>query len=300
MDREDLKGTLIVAVNPRLAYYCPETGFRLGVTGESDWQSPLRGRVGKHRAIAPYRRKTVQEHVGWMQRVYEYPFYDPVEARERPALAEELAYAARRLETRFGWRVGTFDRLARLSIALHDLGKLDARWQEWAHRWQEEVGMLREENLTIPDDYLAAHTDFDEQNEEEKALSRKLRRMKPNHAAESAAAAMDWLLEQAGDQALARAALTAILRHHSAGASGRHGPFRAHAAATRALMEALAQSGLEAAEPAGIRWTLSEGELARRLIRPKRERELLPYLFLVRMLRLADQRSQKVIGSIQG
>ena len=139
---------------------------------------------------------------------------------------------------------------------------------------------------------MAAHTDYDSQNEAEEALNRKLRRMKPNHAAESAGSAMDWLLDEVGDQALVRAALTAIARHHSAGASGRHGAFHAHAAAPGALAEVLAEAGLESAEQEGIRWTLPEGELGRRLVRPKREGELLPYLLLARVLRLADQRSQ--------
>ncbi len=289
MDKEDLKGALIVAVNPRLVNYSPETGFRLGVPGNGEWQSPPRERKRRRRDFAPYRRETFQEHVARMLRVYEHPF------QERPSPAEELAYAARRLEEKYGWPEGTLDRLARLVIALHDLGKLDLRWQEWAHRWQEEVSVLRGEDFTIPDDYLAAHTDYDEQDENEKALNRNLRHMRPNHAAQSAAAAMDWLLDQTADQSLARAALTAIVRHHSAGGSGKHGAFHAHPAASAALVQALAQAGLGGSDPTGIRWTLPAGEtLVRRLIRPKRERELLPYLLLTRVLRLADQRSQEI------
>ena len=106
---------------------------------------------------------------------------------------------------------------------------------------------------------------------------------------------MDWLLDQTGDQALARATLTAIVRHHSAGASGKHGPFRAHPAAARALAQVLAQARLEGMDLAEIQLTLPAGEvLTRRLARPRREKELLPYLLLVRALRLADQRSQGV------
>lgn len=289
VDKEDLKGALIVAVNPRLSHYSSQTGFRLGVIGDREWQSPLRQRARKRPEFAPYRRETFQEHVMRMLRVYEHPL------PERPSLAEEMAYAAQRLEQKYGWPEGVLDRLARLVIALHDLGKLDVRWQKWAHRWQEEVSVLRGEDLCISEDYLAAHTDYDEQREEEKALNQKLRRMKPNHAAESAAAAMEWLLEQVGDQALARAALTAIVRHHSAGASGKHGEFQAHPAAKEAVREALALAGWEKVDLTGIRWTVPSGEtLSRRLIRPKRERELLPYLLLTRILRLADQRSQEV------
>lgn len=295
VDKEDLVGAFIVAVNPHLVRYSPEVGFRLGVPGDGDWQSPLRQWTGKPRDFAPYRRETFQEHVRRMLRVYEHPFFDRAEGKGRLPLAEELAYAAQRLEAKHGWSEGTLDRLAQLVIAVHDLGKLDIRWQKWAHRWQEEVSALRGKDLTIPDHYLAAHTDYDEQDEAEQALNRKLQRMRPNHAAESAAAAMDWLLDQTGDQALARAALTAIVRHHDAGASGRHGSFRAHPAAATALTEAFANVSLEGTDMRGIQWDLPEGEaLSRRLIRPRRESELLPYLLLARVLRLADQRSQQL------
>lgn len=292
--KEDLEGTLIVAVNPLLASYSPEVGFRLGVPGDGRWQSPLRERKRPRRELAPYRRETFQEHVERMLRVYESRFYDQTARKERLPLKEELAYAARRLEEKYKWPVGTLDRLARWVIALHDLGKLDKRWQEWAHRWQEELSALRGMELCIPDDYLAAHTDYDDQNEGEKALNRKLARRKPNHAAEGAAAAVEWLLKQIGNQALARAALTAIVHHHSAGASGRHGKFHACTGAAEAVREALALADPKGGEPDTIQWQLSDGELGRRLIRTRRDEELLPYLLLARVVRLADQRSQEM------
>ena len=297
-DKEDLKGALIVAVNPRLVHYSPEIGFHLGVAGDSDWQSPLRQRMGKRQDFAPYRRETFQEHVARMLRIYEHPFFDQGEHRERLSLTEEVAYAGCRLETRFSWPAGTLDRLARLAIALHDLGKLDARWQKWAHHWQAEVSALQGRDLKILDDYLAAHTDYDDQNQNEKALNQKLRIGRPNHAAESAAAAMDWLLDLTNDPALTRAVLTAIVCHHSAGASGRHGKFQAHPLAPGAFQEALTLTGLGSLNPDDVQWTLPTGEaLSKRLIHPKREKELLPYLLLVRMLRLADQRSQNIVHS---
>jgi hypothetical protein len=224
-----------------------------------------------------------------MLRVYRHPFYDREEDCQRLALGEELAYAACHLEDRYGWPQGTLDRLARLVIALHDLGKLDQRWQAWAHQWQKEVSEMRGENLVILDDYMAAHTDYDEQDEDEKALSRKLGRMKPNHAVESAQAAVDYLWEQTNNEGLTRAALTAIARHHSAGAGGSYGAFEAHPAAQAVVAEML-----EGFEPGQVQWAFLEGTLARKLIRPNREEELLTYLLLVRALRLADQRSQQL------
>jgi CRISPR-associated endonuclease/helicase Cas3 len=285
--KDDLKGALFVAVNPRLARYDPETGFQLGVEGDPGWQSPPQQRGTKRRGFAPYRRETFQEHVGRMARIYEYPFHDREEDRQCLALKEELVYAARRLEEKHSWSRGALNRLARLIIAVHDLGKLDRRWQTWAHRWQEKVSELREEDLKIPDDYMAAHTDYDGQDEREEALNRKLRSLKPNHAVESAQAAEDVVWTHTGQEALLRAALSAIARHHSAGASGRHGAFEVDAAGKGALSDLIPDL-----DPSQLAWSFEEGTVARKLIRPKREEELLPYLLLVRVLRLADQRSQ--------
>jgi CRISPR-associated endonuclease/helicase Cas3 len=289
VDKDDLEGVFLVAVNPRLARYSAETGFRLGIPGDADWQSPLRQRTRQREAFAPYRRETFQEHVVRMQRVYEHPFYDRRKKKERLALSEELAYAAGRLEDRFGWEAGTLDRLAQAVIALHDLGKLDVRWQAWAHGWQEQVSALRGQDLSIPLDYMAAHTDYDGQNQTEEALNRKLHSLRPNHAVESARAAEDLLWEHTGEEALLRAALTVIARHHSAGARGSHEAFEAHPAAKTALAEVL--DGLD---PVLVHWHFPEGTLARKLVRPNREPELLVYLLLVRALRLADQRSQQL------
>ncbi len=235
--KEDMEGALIVAINPRLATYSPEIGFRLGIRSDGEWISSWRKQERLRREFTPYRRETFQEHVTRMIHVYERTFYDQRAQKERLPLADEIAYVAQQLEKKYNWPLGTLDNLIRWVIALHDLGKLDVRWQKWAHHWQDELSKLRGEDLRIPADYLAAHTDYNEQDEAEKALNLKLGRQRPNHAAESAAAAMEWLSDHIGEQALARAALTAIVRHHSAGASGRHGAFHAHPAAKKNIGE---------------------------------------------------------------
>jgi CRISPR-associated endonuclease/helicase Cas3 len=290
-DADEIARVLLLAVNPRLARYSSETGFQLGKPADKTWQSPLRKREGTRRPFPPYQRETFGEHVTRMVRVYEHPLYDRGEDEDRLALAEELAYAASRLESKHGWPAGVLDRLARSVIALHDVGKLDVRWQAWAHRWQEEVGALRGEDLTVPEGYMAAHTDYDSQDGAEEALSRSLRHLKPNHAVESAQAALLYLWEQTRNEALARAALSVIARHHSAGATGSHGDFRAHPAAREALEEVLGDF-----VPSQVKGSFPAGTLRPRLIRANRDAELLAYFLLVRALRLADQRSQALQG----
>lgn len=293
-DKKDLVGAVLVAVNPALARYSNKLGFRLGVTGGPEWQSPLSIRQKARQHFAPYRRETITEHVTRIARVCSQAYFDPVTGQERQSLFAELAHASRRLEQKQGWPAGTLERVTRMAIAAHDLGKLDVRWQRWAHRWQEEVSKLRGQDLRIPGDYMVAHTDYDDSNLAERALSVHLGK-RPNHAAEGAAVAINWLRSAAGDQALARAALTAIIAHHSAGATGGHDVFQAHPAGPVAFIQMIAGAGLKnqiAQEPM---WKLAKGEeLVNRKMRPAQEEELLAYLLIVRALRMGDQRSQSL------
>ena len=154
---------------------------------------------------------------------------------------------------------------------------------------------LREADLNIPIEYLAAHTDFDSHNPAEKEANNRLRHLRPHHAAESAAAAKEWLLLQENDQALIRAALTAIIRHHSTGANGRHDALSMLTSLARAAFrQILIEAGLVSTGVGGVTWSMTASDsLVNRQMRPERNAELLSYLLLVRTLRLADQRSQE-------
>lgn len=294
VDKNDLAGSILVAVNPALIHYSSRTGFQMAEAGDPTWTSPLRTKKRHHDSFPPYRRETLTEHVTRMMNVCEYPFFDLSNGKVRLPLFEELTYAARRLEQQQNWPEGKIEQVIRMVIAVHDLGKLDCRWQEWAHVWQEKVSRLRDIDLTIPDNYMAAHTDYDSQNDIEKAANRSMKLKRPNHAAESAAAAMDWLLNQVGDQVLVRAALTSIVRHHNAGAIGLTGHYKAHPEAQAAFVEILAEFCIPIHTADEVNWCFPANEaLINRMTRPRRELELLTYLLMVRILRLADQRSQE-------
>jgi len=74
LNEDDLVGALILAVNPRLATYSPETGFRLGVPGHGTWASPPRERDRERPTFAPYHRETFQKHQNF---VYEHKRIKP-------------------------------------------------------------------------------------------------------------------------------------------------------------------------------------------------------------------------------
>lgn len=294
VDKEDLASALMVAVNPEIVRYSPDTGFQLAEKGDPTWQSDLRKNNRDPLVFPPYRRETLLEHVIRMMRVCKYPFFDRRNGRQRNALFDEISYATMRLERKQGWPQGTIIKLITTIIAVHDLGKLDKRWQEWAHVWQETVSEIRGMDLTIPVSYMAAHTDFDSQNKAEWAANLKMRYRRPNHAAESAKAAIGILFAQAGDQGLARAAITTIVRHHGAGAKGQSDRYEADSRAPKTYADITAALDLPLQADAGIEWSFEADEsLTRRMIRPRRESELLAYMLMVRVLRLADQRSQE-------
>ena len=288
----------VVAVHPKLAHYDAEVGLLLQASDEA---YVLRERSGKGMRLAyAYERETFAEHVAGLYKAYRYPIYAKQAdgaSRTLLALADEIAFVARRLENnpRYRLKKGMIDRMVRACIACHDLGKLNEAWQAWAHSWQKRVGKFHGgRDMSLPADYMAAHTDFDPTKEQRKAQSKLGKR--PPHAGESAMAA-DLLLDTVadGNKQLWRAGMTAIARHHSAKTSS-YQPFKSHSAAGKAIEEALQVVGL----PNEL---LEEIELhpdGEEVLEPclvefyaQGVKEVLLYFLLVRVLRLADQRSQE-------
>lgn len=284
----------IMAVHPSLVQYDTEIGLRFGL---SDGNIALRRRSGKRSQPAySYRRETYAEHIAGLYRAYCRSTFDPESSHQRAALRDDVAFVVQRLEgqSHFGLRPGDIDRLFRALFAAHDLGKLNVEWQDWAHQWQRQVGRFYDNaDMSLPPNYMAAHTDF-EPTDEQRAAQRKLGKL-PNHAGESAMAGAEMLLRVCGENdPLWRAGLTAITRHHHSAANGYHA-FRAHPAAAVAFDEALAAVDMEADLAAEVWWAPDGIEnLSGLLIEfdPRKPEAIWLYFLLIRVLRLADQRSQ--------
>lgn len=289
-NEKQVPGCLVLAANPRLAHYSASEGLRLAKQGDPGFKSPPAKRIRRDDGPFSYERETLQEHVQRMLRVCEQPFIERLDGQRRQPLLDEMAYALGKAEARYGWEPGALTQLARLVIAAHDLGKLDARWQRWAHRWQEEVSILRGVDLRVAGDVMLAHTDYNAGDEQEKALNIKRKKERPNHAVEGAAAAVPVLMaELNGQLPLVRAALTAVIGHHSAGAEGDHGSYQADTAAAGAFEEIARRINVKGAKrPA---WQVGQGGIGNRRIDFDSSQELLAYLYVVRILRMADQRS---------
>lgn len=289
--RNDLAaGGAIIALHPALVQYAEHDGFR---AAPGDTPAPA-SRLAPHRLRddehGPLRHETYAEHIAGLYRVY------------TSTLRDNTAAVRQRLEQHHKLEHGTLDRAIRLMFAVHDLGKLHSQWQAWAHAWQRTVSVLRNDpSLVLPDDYMAAHTDYDRSDERERKAQAGVQPKRTNHAAESARAGRNLIRAMAGgNEALWVALMSAIICHHSPTLREEHGPFQPAKAARRAFGEAMKAVGLFddaalLAAGAKVSWDgfSAQADLSEDIINVQHDDEVLLYLFLVRILRLADQGSQE-------
>lgn len=293
-EAKQLEGTLMVAVHPRLASYSKECGFQLAVANDHEWCVPLRKQSGnRDDPRFSYKQETYQEHIAGLYRAYRHPWLDPKEGVTRQALADDMTYVFDKLEKRLNLTPGMLDELARLAIAGHDLGKLTAGWQGWVHRWQVLI------NRPVPAEKMLAHTDYDgspNQDKLQKKLSKEIG-PRPSHAAESAYGLLPLSAGQTGkDPNLVSILTTTIARHHAATHQGMVQVFKIDPNGQPAFEEAMALVGLTLKETVIFREPTDKKEtsIIRYLAQPEKTvTQMLPYLMLVRLLRLADQRSQQ-------
>ena len=184
-----------------------------------------------------------------------------------------------------------FDRAVRLAIALHDAGKLQVEWQEWARAYQKRV--VGEEPP-----FLVAHTLSE--TEEHRKIARQIRPKRPHHAGEGALSGAKILweaLDGRNNRELYRATVMAIARHHTPRLDDAQ-PFKLDPGARAAMAGALAAVG-------GETWRDWASSLIMEQEAPLLEKRLLKtppedhwiwwlvYFLIVRAVRLADGRSQK-------
>ncbi len=284
-DEEGLRNAFLVAVNPRLASYDPIRGLRLEPS-DGAYRSPELPRRPRP-AYGSYRLESYVEHTTRMVRIYERRFRD------------RLAWVARRLPelaTFRGLSPELLERAVRLVLVLHDLGKLDRRWQDWAARYQEAIGEGRPP-------FLVAHTHYEKGHPDHERARRQVKGKPRTHAGEGAYAALRLLGEalevqrsQEAKIALWKAAVTAIARHHSPYLTDAE-PYVLDPRAQETVATALEGAGLEG------RWATrlidrppnNAPNLERRLLSPDDPSLVwLLYFLLVRVLRLTDGLSQEV------
>jgi CRISPR-associated endonuclease/helicase Cas3 len=278
----------LVVVNPELAGYSAQRGFL-----------PLGGGEGFRSNIPPLTSVEIQTGEGYKLESYEEHIQRVLEGFAEAALPW-LFYPASALERIAKLPTGSIVRAAWLAALFHDVGKLNIAWQDWAHAYQELIG------IPAASDYAIAHTDFKSSNPTHKEAndiaSRKF--PKPPHAAEGAMAVFP-VLSGVLPAPLNKAAAMAISRHHSPFAQ-EFRTFHLHKDSLKHIQKTLAY--LSAGVADGV--VLSQ---IRRAIRPEEQRGMqsllvmpsqvwgwLAYLLLARALRIADQEGTKKLSATLG
>jgi CRISPR-associated endonuclease/helicase Cas3 len=200
-------------------------------TSEGQYRSKPAVRYSERPDYGGYSLESYSQHITRMRQVFE---------RER--LRNRLAWVARQLTEQEGeWKLsdGLLERAMLLTFALHDLGKLDVRWQKWAKEYQDFIDEGSQ-------DFLIAHTHWDESNPKHKEAQKRIKAKKPKtHAGEGADAGAHVLWEALNGKenpGLYKAAFTAIARHHSPFLEGAN-PYSLHANAEATLSETLVAIG---------------------------------------------------------
>lgn len=274
----------ILALNPRYAEYSAEYGLELRPNGDASGPTrkspPRTGKTPSVQTGNVIRLETYAEHISRVLEAFD------------SGIKDVLSYITPRIEARLGLEDDMLLDLARLTLALHDLGKLSREWQKRTHDWQRAIGE------PVDDDVMLGHTHTDLTIQRHSELGRW---PLPHHAAEGSYLAYDILVDAIGRKVkngntLARLilpAVTAIARHHSPNTKvAKAFSLNPYASATvSATLKALESSFTMNPTP-----TLSplEGEFdltGQRLMRDD-VAEVLLYMLLVRVLRLSDQDSQ--------
>ena len=207
-----------IVLPPELAAYDRELGFRLRFDDHqevTEWQSTpgeiKHGKPCSDEALG--KQSSYLSHIRGLMGAYD------------ASVHRELAWIATRLEESLGLARGSIDEAARLAIACHDIGKLANGWQQWAHGWQEFlIGQLGAGYRVRPENTFLAKTDRLRWHEERK-LKANFKFPRPPHACAGAMAAADLISQRLSSQgraestdeeyALVCATISAIARHHA-------------------------------------------------------------------------------------
>jgi CRISPR-associated endonuclease/helicase Cas3 len=197
---DELSRAYVVCLSPAIARYTPEAGLRLGEAGivESPERDPPK-RPGRD-AI---RNESWAGHTNAVAR--------RVVSQYQAEGAGSLAVLG--FEKRFHLNATAVETAMQVSALLHDVGKLQQRWQRWATTYQRE----RDGSWVVREPL--AHTDFDPNNPADRERSRRAGSRGP-HALASAwygAVVLKALLGRLpfdAKEPVAAACLTAVVAHH--------------------------------------------------------------------------------------
>ncbi len=184
--------TYAICLKPEVVRYTNHVGVEIGCAGSME--SPDR--------LPPPR----PGHL-WLRKETWFNHTESVIQHARARVAHE-AQSGSLLAASYGY--DCLDSLARSAALLHDIGKLQHQWQQWAENAQKSLDARYRHTA------LLAHTDFDGADPEAQKMAAQIRPSRPPHAMASAFYGAQML--QPAFQSLHAvetvACLTAVLSHH--------------------------------------------------------------------------------------
>lgn len=274
---KEIQGQWLICLAPPFVTYQSGVGLLFEQAEEGDMGVFSRERLTEPMPSSSqydYFRETYLEHVQRVRSLYQEEEQRGVHEVANNKLSQALQLPLRTSLVRF----------AEFTGALHDIGKLNPRFQHALKAWQRDTRGLEEEEWL-------AHTDFDSTSLADREARKKAAYRKPNHAVEGARMALPLLSQMAALAAdeeqmrlILNAMTLAIMRHHNAW-SETCGEIDFDPRVTDVVQESLV--GLFDGELILVRKGYGYDE-QEDLIHPT---FLALYWYLVRRLRLNDQRS---------
>lgn len=166
-DDDALQRASVVCLSPEVAAYSREVGLEIGRSGDQ---------VSPPREPPPRPGHGTLRHETWV--AHSRGVAQEVAARWAREGANGLAVVG--FEATYNLSPGMLADALRACAHLHDLGKLQKRWQDWATNYQRD----RDPSWTASEPL--AHTDFDPDNPPDLARSRRVQPARGPHAVASA------------------------------------------------------------------------------------------------------------------
>jgi CRISPR-associated endonuclease/helicase Cas3 len=239
-NRNEIISTVRILVNPKYVHYSKDVGLAISLEKpEANFNSPNRKQKCPTNEYK-YFMDTYVGHLGCMWACWRDSFTNPVTKITYVSVRDELLQAGGRfIKLKIFSQVNEddakvlFEYLVFFAVLIHDLGKLQIKWQDVMRKWQEES--YRNYGGKNPRSHLLAHTDSDPENKaQQKALKEyESKNRRPPHAVESAFIGRDILNQSlvpllrdyfnAEDEQIQYIRDTVVMaagRHHSAWAKG--------------------------------------------------------------------------------
>lgn len=258
-----------IFVDKSIFKYSPEIGFEIG---EGNQCSPLKPYEKKDRENIEYKKDTFYQHNKAIINCYKQEY--------RP----KLDFTFKQLN-KFWGEVIDWDKLIKAMICLHDYGKLNEAWQITMKQLQR-LKAKKDNTYSFDENETLAHSDFNQEKDADIEKQSKAKK-KPPHAGIGALA----LIENIEDftngefyEELGNCVATAILKHHGV-ETEKYPDFNITENNYDEINTLLNEVGINAELLKKARF----GSLLDNIVSNDIEKVI--YLFLVRILRLCDQKA---------